>query len=217
MTDVMLDLETLGLKNNAVVLSFAAVAFKLYEEQPEIHNRKTWVLNLRSQFAKGRTTSDSTLQFWRDQPSAARAHWERGTPMSVELALQQLGDFFPLGGNHIVWANGIVFDIGIIESLYHDFDVDVPWRYNAPRDMRTLYRTFKEARTRPPSAKEGIAHHPEDDCVNQIWTLWEHWPKDDLDPTPRMPVPAPAPQRRERPPCFSTGGLVDKLGAGDIE
>ena len=198
MTDVMLDLETLGLKNNAVVLSFAAVGFQLYEEKPEIQKRQTWILNLRSQFAKGRTTSDTTLSWWGNQTKAARAHWELGTPMSVELALQQLGDFFPMNQEHIVWANGIVFDIGIIESLYHDFDVPVPWGYRAPRDMRTLCRALSDSRVRPPSAKEVIAHHPEDDCVHQIWTLWEHWPKGELDPTPKMQPAAPRASR----PCF---------------
>jgi 3' exoribonuclease, RNase T-like len=207
MTDVMVDIETLGLASNAVVLSFAAVKFKLYDEKPMIDKRHTWVLNLRSQFGKGRTTTYSTLEFWRDQPAAARAHWELGDPMSVELALQQFGDLFPREEEHLIWANGIIFDIGILESLHRDFNVDVPWRYNAPRDMRTIIRTLSDTRKRPPSAELGIAHHPEDDCVHQIWSLWEHWPKGDLDPTPKVTMPAP------RPPCFSPA----PLGAGDIE
>jgi hypothetical protein len=215
-TDVMVDIETLGLKADAVVLSIAAVQFKLYDEGPLTFGRCTWVLDLNTQFGKCRSVNQGTLDFWSKQDAEARAHWALGKPMPVELALRGMAALVP--ENALVWANGIVFDIGILESLHEDFGEPLPWRYNAPRDCRTIYRTLKEERSRPPKyvLGDGLgpAHNPESDCMHQIWSLWEHWPSADLDRKPK-PVMEPAPVPRVRALAESTydADAVAKMNA----
>ncbi len=38
-----------------------------------------------------------------------------------------------------IWANGATFDMPILEALYKAYGMDAPWKYNAARDVRTLF------------------------------------------------------------------------------
>lgn len=176
--DVMLDIETLSVHpNNSVVLSIGAVKFRLFETGPLIGSSRLWVLDIHSQILT-RDISLGTLKFWREQPYGASEHWSRDRiheRVQPEIALGELAAYFP--PNARVWAHGVCFDIGNIESLGA-----VAWSYNAVRDCRTIVNSFAQHRTRPADLV-GTAHNPVHDCVHQVWSLWEHWPEP-LDPLP---------------------------------
>jgi hypothetical protein len=179
---IMVDIETLSTHPfNAAVLSIGAVRFAMKKDAPVIIGTPYLsVLDLNAQIAAGREVSNDTIKFWRDQTPEARKHWADGTPMRVNDALHSFYEFY--GGSKDpdlpIWANGICFDIGNLESLYRQFFPPnrIPWKYNATRDARTMYRAIPELRSRPPSAMGGADHDPVVDCRNQVWGLWEHWP-----------------------------------------
>jgi hypothetical protein len=182
---VMIDIETLDTKSSAVVLSVAAVTFEIWENGPVIRDDKLWIPSLREQLAAGRTVSERTVKWWGDQPRAAKDHWNCPQQpiipvyrMLGDIAVGGLAGF--IGENVPVWANGAVFDIGILESLCNMFGCDVPWKYNMVRDARTIYRDLRKLRERTSSPRWNnvfsTVHHPAHDCVNQIWGLWEHKP-----------------------------------------
>jgi hypothetical protein len=177
MTNIMLDIETLGLDSTAVVLSIGVTKFTLNEAAPLIGDSMLWTPNLAEQFAKGRNVNHSTLDFWRKQPDAAKASWlYPSKPEPVHTALTELSQFISSDYEVMMWANGITFDFGIMASLYHDFEIQVPWKYNAVRDARTIYRVLPKIRTRPEGSEQGPEHDPVADCIFQIWNLWGHWP-----------------------------------------
>lgn len=177
LSGVMIDIETLDTTQTAVVLSIAAVAFELTPEGPHFDESGLWLLSLNEQLAAGRTISESTLQFWRDQSDDARAHWRDGIPQKVDLVLDKLSSYITSRDVKNIWANGITFDIGIVESLYREQGIKLPWRYSAARDSRTLTRVMPRMRVKAELA-EGTLHDPVSDCLNQIWSVWEHWPFD---------------------------------------
>jgi hypothetical protein len=180
---VMIDIETLSTHpSNAVVLSIGAVKFALRKQRPMFLGPKHFltVLELHSQIAAGREISAETQKFWREQSPDARKHWTDTPPERVHEGLIALGNF--IGDPELpVWANGICFDIGNLDSLYRTFlpDKGVPWKYNSTRDARTVYRALPEVCTIPDGALTTIAHDPVADCYNQIWGLWQHWPQFD--------------------------------------
>ncbi len=188
--DVMLDIETLATSQRAVVLSIGALQFELYHEGPRIEERLNAffaVLDLREQIELGREVDKTTVKWWQDQTQAARDHWANalhvGNITSLSPALSNLRHFCK--GARTIWANGAVFDLGILQTLYADLGDEAPWKYNAPRDMRTVCAEFEARRIKidAPRIFGGVPHHPLTDCEEQIHKLWAHWPAE-LPPAP---------------------------------
>lgn len=182
--DLMVDIETLAVHTSkSVVLSFALVPFRMSDEAPKLGSPIIVLPNVSTQIGKRRLIDAGTQKFWDDQSEAARAHWADPDYASDKARIiradQQKIDMKAIWKDQgmtddgRVWANGIVFDVGNLENL---FDCQMPWQYNAARDARTLFRHVKKTRTRPADIKFDNLHDPVEDCLNQIWGLWELWP-----------------------------------------
>ena len=186
--DVMLDIETLSIHpSNALVVSMAAIGFTIEAAEPVWGSRITRVFDVREQIMLGREVDTETQKFWMSQTPAAAHHWLHGEPTELGRALNEIAEF--LAPYERVWASGIVFDIGNMETLYRSTRIAVPWKYNATRDARTIYKEFTpKTRLRPETVRIDNLHEPAADCENQIWGLWEHWPG--LSVQPQAPVPA---------------------------
>lgn len=185
--DMMVDIETLAVHTSkAVILSFALVPFRMTDESPKIGKPVIILPSVNQQIGMlGRRADENTQKFWNDQTPAARAHWSdpsyeyRGIkPRHIIVGKDATFSFDDLWAEQMdkaarIWANGIVFDLGNLENL---FDCQMPWQYNAARDARTLFRHVKKTRQRPADIKFDNLHDPVEDCLNQIWGLWELWP-----------------------------------------
>lgn len=178
---VMVDIETLSLRPNAVILSVAAVGFAFadnMESEPFIDEKSKWVLDIRPQLLLGRHVDPATQEWWSKQSAAARAHLVDAD----EMYLQDFATSFRQAVEKYdqVWAQGTDFDIPILTSLYTDLGLKAPWKkYNVVRDVRTIVSIFPKRRLSPDQVfKEftGKEHDPMTDSEKQIWKLWEHWP-----------------------------------------
>lgn len=136
-THLMLDIETLGTRPGAVILSAALVRFS-----DEAHT--SLVLNVPEQEALGLVSDPSTLAWWRDQEASAPGAWAAATanPLPVRAALEHLAAWiaWAAGGQEaLIWCHGATFDCPLLEHLYRVAGVSVPWAFWAVRDTRTLY------------------------------------------------------------------------------
>lgn len=190
MNRMMLDIETMSThESKALVLSVGVVVFDLKPESPVIKHEGLWILNVNEQLVRGREVSLKTQHWWMEQSNAAKELWVTMQQNRVQHVLEQIALRYegrwghpeaPLEGRcEEIWANGTVFDIGNMNHLYLDFEVEVPWRYNQVRDMRTIVRVNPEHQ-KPTATMEcertdRIPHHPLADCRNQIDKLWQHW------------------------------------------
>lgn len=173
---VMIDIETMSTRTNAMVLSVAAVNFKLDVEACVVGSKKLWVLDTRSQLWT-RHVDPETQKWWAKQPPAAKTHLLQDPTPLPDFLLEFRG---VVGAQDEVWAHGTVFDMGILENLYAEYGLEPPWkRYDVIRDVRTFVRCFPVQNRLCPDEviKNHKEHDPVDDCVRQIWSLWEHWPK----------------------------------------
>lgn len=174
--DVMIDIETLGLGSDALVLSIGAIPFDcIGKDGPWFGDPFLAVPDLIEQIMMARAVEPGTQKFWAAQPSGAADHWVAPLrAMTVRSALAELSAF--VNGSPRVWANGAVFDIGILNSLYKQVGMEPPWKYNAIRDARTLYDVLPADATRNwvNPEKGGPVHHPLTDCRVQIIRMWEH-------------------------------------------
>lgn len=163
---IMIDIETIDITARAVVISLGAVAFTFErgaQAQPFFR-----ALKYDDQLRLGRRVSDSTLSFWSKQTDGAREAAFRGFKVDTMEALHELDDWLKTRTHEgsLVWAYPAAFDLAILEDLYTDFGMTIPWSHRTKRCARTLAHLAGNPQyDEPPSL---IPHHPVSDCHNQI-------------------------------------------------
>jgi len=140
----MLDLESLGTKPNAAVLTLGAVKFNPYTDEDP--TQALYVkFDVDEQIALGRFVDEGTLRWWSHQSAEVREEaLSEGDRLSCNAALDQLNKF--LVGADEIWAQGPVFDIPMLESLMRDLKRPIPWHYWQIRDSRTIFKLVGDPR-----------------------------------------------------------------------
>ncbi len=136
--DCMLDIETLSTDRSAVILTFGAVKFDPYtttEPTQGLYYR----LDADEQIASGRHVDDDTLAWWTKQSAdiqdEAFSEFDR---TSVAVFQADLNRY--LVGVQNIWAQGPLFDLILLEDLYKQNKIPVPWWYHQISDSRTLFK-----------------------------------------------------------------------------
>ena len=160
--DVMLDLETLGTRPEAVVVTLGAVKFNPYDQEdpgPGIYMR----LDADEQIALGREVREDTMLWWMSQAEDVReeALGEGPDRIKLEDMYRQLNKF--LVGVDNIWCQGPAFDIVILENIYRQMGWPTPWQFWQIRDSRTLFGVHGDPREKN---KAGL-HNALEDCVSQ--------------------------------------------------
>ena len=163
MTEMMLDIETLGTNVGCVVLSIGAVAFEKGAMVPldDMHV----VLDQTLQKMMGLKENPSTVEWWKSQSPEA---WQSATenPVKVQDALAQLGRFYAKHKPRVTWTQGNNFDPPILEHLYGVLKLPPPWKFWAVRDTRTFYDVHDFDVRKVDRAN--TYHNARDDCLHQI-------------------------------------------------
>lgn len=173
-TDLMLDLETMSKKSNAVLASIGAVEFNL--ETGETGREFYQVIDLQSCLDLGLTVEGSTIYWWLQQSQTARlaiCH----EPKHLSLVLHDFTKWMEDCVENInIWGNAARFDIGKLEDAYVACGYhDNPWHFRSERDVRTLVAFAPEIKANAPML--GTEHSPIDDCYHQIGYCHETWKK----------------------------------------
>ena len=109
---------------------------------------------------KGRTTSDDTLAWWQKQDKAIiEEAFSPDDRESVDKVLIELRDY--LVGVDKIWCQGPVFDIGILENLYEQYNKQWRWKFWNIRDSRTLFGLMPKD---PRKEMNFAAHNALEDC-----------------------------------------------------
>ena len=158
------DIETLGLNPDAIVLSIGAVRWTL---KGGIIGKFHEALHLGAQ--KGRTLTPETIQFWIDQPrNFGLDNTHRYLPST---SLQHLREFICLywtSKKSTIWAQGPQFDITILEHMYKEQELPIPWEYNSVRDVRTLWKLFPYKSDVPNAHKHNALEDARTEALNTI-------------------------------------------------
>lgn len=134
MTHIMCDIETLGTRPGAIILSCAFVRFS-----DEAHT--TLNLSVPDQEALGLTRDPSTEAWWAQQDPAAWAHATQGA-VPLRDALQHFATWLAWAapaGDALIWCHGAGFDAPLLEAVYRAASLPCPWKFWGVRDTRTLY------------------------------------------------------------------------------
>lgn len=160
--NAMIDLETLGVRAGAIVVSVGVVKFTKEGPVDSFYA----VLNRAEQDCLGMSIDPSTVDWWTQQSADARKVFEQ-TPSPVVPELQRLSAF--MANVKQVWAGPAAFDFPILGALYDRFEVRRPWSYKDERCYSTVRKTV--APDVPAPEFMGVAHHALDDALHQAHHL----------------------------------------------
>ncbi|NRA42467.1 MAG: 3'-5' exoribonuclease [Pseudomonadales bacterium] len=167
--ELMLDIETLGTNNNAVILSIGVTVFSVSENNP-CADSFYCELPVQPQIDNGRTICASTLKWWQRQKTVCPiVHDDENEANNFAETVEKLVDLCEFIGTKYpgrkIWAHGTTFDIVRTESLLEDFGMKVPWSWWSVMDCRTVTNLI-DCRSKANN------HNALDDAINQArWII----------------------------------------------
>ena len=146
MTDVMLDLETLSTKNNAIILIIGAIKFNRNDKWDDsfnldnINKNKIFYqrITIESCEKVGLDRDIKTEEWWNQQDECVfnEAFGYENERISIQDALKNFNKWF--GTSKYIWGNGSIFDITILSEAYNRCGIEIPWKFYNVRDLRTI-------------------------------------------------------------------------------
>lgn len=164
---VMIDIETLGIENDAVILEVGAVAFTRDTQLkgPTFSGK----VDMKSQ--RGRAIEADALEWWMAKEREERfrnliSHFPFGK-MRLDNVIECLAMFLRLhlAEDGEVWVKGD-FDLRILSHVYKANQKEEPWKYYQSRELRTVLKLAK--------IENGATTHAAlEDANRQVEQLWE--------------------------------------------
>lgn len=168
MSNVMIDIETLGTESNSVIFSLGAAKFNSKGANDTFYR----VIDIETCTKYGLVINGSTVQWWMGQSEEARKVFkEKGDSLFNVLSdFSKFIDVSAEGKNKIkVWGNGSDFDNVILANAYSAVNLPLPWKFWNNR----CYRTMKNIFSGVPFNRAGTHHNALDDAVSQAEHLVE--------------------------------------------
>jgi len=164
--NAMVDLETMGTKPYAPLLSIGAVAFN-FDDEP-IMDLFYQPIDLESCLELGMRPDAGAIKFWCDQGEAAQMVMSHPDAVTLPLALDAFTDWWgsrPMS----FWGNSARFDAGLLEAAYKVCGKQIPWAWHKER----CYRTVKNLPGAQHAKLEryGTHHNALDDALSQALHL----------------------------------------------
>lgn len=180
---IMVDIESLGKKPNAVVTQLAFIAAPS-EDLADIISYDSFYLPLQPQIDAGRTIDADTIIWWLTEAGqSARAKFVENSGGDSDVLVAFVRSFIrkvdtviqqalTSGGVVEIVAKGPQFDVVIIENLIQQVGELEPWKYSWVSDLRTL---MKKAGVTPNDVKHDdiVPHVALEDCRLQLRLLDE--------------------------------------------
>lgn len=183
--DIMVDLETLGTRQDAIVLEISAVEFNCHTgEIGEVFDAK---LDIDEQVQYRRSLNCETLQWWFKQDEEARKNiFDEDVDIirfNIPWELAEFSKFVERCNNKCnsdsdrrvvkLWGNGSLFDLGILQNMYETClpNMKLPWKFWAVNDVRTIVDLNPDVKRN--CKFDGTPHCAVDDCKHEIKYLVE--------------------------------------------
>lgn len=168
--DIMVDLETLGMPPDGIIVSLACVPFDL--EDGIIDVGKRWNITIDSNIAEGRKFTPQTVEWWLKQSKVAQESLFDIEPQPLIIVLQEFCEYVQehLGKKRSVWVNGASFDFILLKDALTKANIKIPWHFRQESCMRALLRigrSFGVEYKKYSDENKGTAHNALDDCIIQ--------------------------------------------------
>lgn len=172
---VVLDLETMGLKQDAAIIEIGMVIFNHtgLDGTVNLLHQYSQAISLENSMYHGGTITADTLLWWmHSDRTEVRDNWLVAPKAPLTTTLNTVAciilDHSKINPKPLIWGNGVNFDNAILKSAYERLEVAVPWGYRQDADFRTLKLLYKDAVPEP--AFVGTPHIALDDARHEaVW------------------------------------------------
>ncbi len=169
MNHVMVDIETFGTNNDALILSIGAVKFDPNTPANEnpIRDKFYVAIDPASAHKFGGVMDPATVLWWMDaERNEARTSLLGSDRVDIVSALEGLAMWF--GDKSLpLWGNGSTFDNVILRRAYERLGLETPWKFWHDR----CYRTVKSLAPTLKLERSGVFHNAVDDAITQALHL----------------------------------------------
>lgn len=167
MTDLMLDLETVGTNPGCAIIAIACTPFNA--NTGKIYKDRTFytAINFEDSMKYGFSYDRNTVNWWlkTNEELFVTLKEDKTTVQQATVAFMKYMESLPKGIR--VWGNSARFDLGILSYFLFKQKIYItPWVTWNERDFRTIKNLDKN--TAESIAFEGEKHNPLDDNVYQI-------------------------------------------------
>lgn len=170
----MIDMETLGVTPDCMILTIGAVHFSPYGTG--VTDSLYLKVSLEEQEQLGRTIDNSTLDWWSKQnPVILEEALSDADRISLSEAVEKLHKF--MWGCKRFWSHGSVFDLMILENLYRQLKRPLPWNFWDLRDTRTVFDLGHD-----PEMPQNSKHDALQDAIRQAIGVQNVYKKLGLQP-----------------------------------
>ena len=173
-----IDLETLGVRSSAAILSIGCQQFDA--DSGKLGATFYKEIEIDSALRVGSVNGD-TLSWWVTQSKEAQRVFVRSNEkMALPTALLEFTTWMRTNSfAPIVWGNGATFDISILEHAYDHGCVGLKeaWHFTNIRDMRTLVDVAAFDKNNWPFPKDAVAHNALNDATRQAQIISAAWQK----------------------------------------
>jgi hypothetical protein len=180
MKHLMIDLETMGLKPEAPIVSIGAVFFN--PATGEMGQKFYTAIKLESAMEMGAIPEGDTVRWWLTQSQEAREAISGNDASDINTALIEFSSFISRNCDNPkylkVWGNGANFDNVIIRRSYERSCLDCPWHFSGDSDVRTIVLLGRQLGFDPKRDLpfDGVAHNALADAIHQakyVSAIWQ--------------------------------------------
>lgn len=169
MFEVMIDLETMAVSSDAVILTIGAVKFNRRDTNDTISTMDRFYsrVDMDSCVEVGLKVDPATVEWWESQPEKVSIEiFSTVDRNHIKDVLETFSEWY-IGSGAVthIWGHGSHFDIPILENAYKACDLTPPWKFWQVRDTRTLYEA---AGVKLPNVYKHMKHHAMYDAFRQI-------------------------------------------------
>lgn len=177
MKAIMVDMETLGVRDTSEILSLGAVVFDPFTRQTkeELLEASFYACpTYTDEDSKHFTYDQSTIDWWGEQSDNAMRVIDAGPHVPVRELLNLFSEFWKSHDAVQIWAKPPSFDVDKLEHHFRVFNMYVPWNFRNVFDVRTVLMQGEYlANFKPNYPEGGIPHYALDDAIAQALMVQE--------------------------------------------
>jgi len=188
MKHLMLDLETMGTKADAPIVSAGLCWFDLEPGGGSVGASTLFRMSLETAMGTGRKLDGSTVEWWLQQSEPARMALLTGGEecLSVHQFCMCIKEWCTFPGDSDkgvdlgrvgLWSKGPTFDVLLLKGLFEEVSVEWPFKFWNEFDVRTALLAGRDFRM-PGLARLGtpdVAHDAQKDAEHQAAQVVEVW------------------------------------------
>tara|TARA_R110000868_G_scaffold302156_5_gene562655 strand:+ start:823 stop:1380 length:558 start_codon:yes stop_codon:yes gene_type:complete len=166
--DIMIDIESLDVTPNCVILTIGAVAFDPLGAGPTEQLELRPLIDEQSE-KYNRTISEDTVRWW-SQQSADAQHESLGDHdrISFTECMDKLHRF--CWNRNRVWSHGATFDIVAMQTAWDMLGKKAPWPYYNARCTRTIF-DLAGVSLKDSGYATKTTHKAVEDAIHQVYVL----------------------------------------------